>query len=241
MRLAFASLMAAASLAPFAMAQTPPETTPAAPPAAATPAAPAAPAPATAPPAAPTVPGTTAPGEAQPAAPAAPAPEAAPPAPPGPPTDPAAIALLKTLDDVCVPAASRGDKDLGKAARADGYRKTGDNWVLKSSGYQFTILPPGSNPNDCQVQITHPVDPEEPAKTLVIALHNWATYGHGFSLVSNYKHTEGTEQYITRSWEHAANGRNEALVLTTTRKADGTPEARGADTSTMIYSNHAGS
>jgi hypothetical protein len=198
--------------------------------------APAPQAPGAAPAAPPTVPGTTPPGETPPPAPA-PAPEA-PPAPPGPPTDPAAIALLKTLDDVCVPATAHGDKDLGKTARADGYRKSGDNWVYKGAGFQFTLLPPGSNPNDCQVQIVHPVDQDEPAKVLVIALHNWATFGHDFSLVSNYKHTEGANQYITRSWEHAANGRNQALVLTTIRNANGAPMSRAGDTSTLIYSDH---
>jgi hypothetical protein len=233
MRLAFASLMAAASLAPVAMAQTPPESPPA-PAAAPSQAAPAAPAVVPPPP---VVPGTTPPGETPPAAPAEAQP-AAPPAPPAPPTDPTAIALLKTLQDVCVPAASHGDKDLGKTARADGYRKSGDNWVLKGPGYQFTLLPAGSNPNDCQIQIVHPVDPGQPAGPLVVALHNWATYGHGWTLVSNYKHTEGADEYITRSWEHSADGRNEALVLTTMRKSDDTPESRAGDTSTLIYSNH---
>jgi hypothetical protein len=65
-------------------------------------------------------------------------------------------------------------------------------------------------------------------------------FGHGWSLVSNYKHPESGELYITRSWEHAGDGGAEALVLTTTRKADatgdGTPEGRNADTSTMMYS-----
>ncbi|HEX4742793.1 MAG TPA: hypothetical protein VH353_15810 [Caulobacteraceae bacterium] len=258
MRLALASLMAAASLAPLAMAQTPPETpatpAPAAPAAAApqpAPTAPAAPeaapttpstaAPAAAPPP-PTVPGTTPPGATPPAA-AAPAEtpppaEAAPPAPPAPPTDPTAIALLKTLEDVCVPAAKAGDKDLGKYARGDKFRKSGDNWVLKGPGYQFTLLPPGSNPNDCQVQIVHAVDRDQPAKELVVALHNWAVFGHGWTLASNYKHTEDGSEYIVRSWEHAADSRNEALVLTTTRKADNSPESRSGDTSTLIYSNH---
>jgi hypothetical protein len=210
MRLALASLMAAATLAPGAMAQTPP-------------------------PAAPTVPGTTAPGDAPPQAPEA---TAAPPAPPAPPTDPAAIALLNTLETVCVPSAVHGDKDIGKAAKAAGYRKSGDNWVYRQPTFQFTLLAPGSNPNVCQLQLTHPVDLAEPAKPLVVALHNWATFGHGWSLVSNYKHTESGEQFITRSWEHSADGMNEALVLTTTRKGDGdgAPEGRNADTSTMMYS-----
>ncbi|HEY2050038.1 MAG TPA: hypothetical protein VGH03_11880 [Caulobacteraceae bacterium] len=230
MRLALASLMAAASLAPLAMAQTPPET-PAAPSAAAAPQ----PAPAAAP-AAPTVPGNTPPG-ATPAPPPAAA-ETAPAAPPAPPTDPAAIALLKTLEDVCIPAATAGDKDLSKYAKNDKFRKTGDNWVLKGPNFQFTLLPPGSNPNDCQVQIIHAVNADEPARELVTALHNWAVFGHDWTLASNYKHTEDSSVYIVRSWEHSANGRNEALVLTTTRKADNSPQSRAGDTSTLIYSNH---
>ncbi|HSZ53682.1 MAG TPA: hypothetical protein VK801_19100 [Caulobacteraceae bacterium] len=228
MRLALASLMAAASLAPLAMAQTPPEA----------PAAPAAAAPQPAAPAAspaPTVPGNAPPG-ATPAP--APVPAEAPAAPPAPPTDPAAIALLQVLQDVCIPAATAGDKDLSKYAKADKFRKTGDNWVLKGANFQFTLLPPGSNPNDCQVQIVHQVNPDEPAKELVTALHNWAVFGHDWTLASNYKHTEEGSEYIVRSWEHTANGRNEALVLTTTRKADNSPQSRAGDSSTLIYSNH---
>jgi hypothetical protein len=235
MRLALASLIAVAGLSPLAMAQTQPEAAP--PPAMTAPPPP--PAPAVMAPA-PTTPTNLAPGEAPPPPLPAPAPEA-PPAPPPPPTDPAAVALLATLENVCVPSATHGDKDLGKAAKAAGYRKSGDNWIYRGAGFQFTLLPPGSNPNDCQVQITHPVDVAEPAKLLVVALHDWATFGHGWALVSNYKHTDGDQQYITRSWEHAADGRAEALVLTTVRKADGSPMGRGADTSTMIYSNHAAS
>jgi hypothetical protein len=221
MRLALAGLLAAAALAPVALAQTQPET-----PAAPTPAAPTPAAPVMAPP------GETATPPPSAAPEAAPAPQA----PPAPPTDPAAIALLKTLDDVCVPSAARGDKDIGKAAKAAGYRKAGDNWVYKQPTFQFTLLAPGSNPNVCQVQLTHPIDKDEAAKPLADALYTWAVFGHGWKLVSNYKHPEGGEIYITRSWEHAGSDASEALVLTTTRKGDDTPEGRNADTSTMIYS-----
>jgi hypothetical protein len=237
MRLALVSLMAAASLAPLAVAQTQPDAPTTAPPTSASPApmaaAPEAPPPvAAAPPPAPTEPGTMTPGSA----PAAPAVAETPPAPPAPPTDPAAIALLNTLETICVPSASHGDKDIGKAAKAAGYRKSGDLWVYKQPTFQFTLLPAGSNPNICQIQLSHPVDVAEPAKPFVVALHNWAVFGHGWNLVSNYKHTEGADQFITRSWEHDADGMNEALVLTTTRKADGSPEGRNSDTSMMIYS-----
>ena len=234
MRLAIVSLIAITAIAPFAQAQT---AAPAAPPADAPPAAPQAAPPAAAstmtPPAAPApaVPATPATPETS-AAPA-PAPEA-PPAPPPAPTDPAAIAMISTLEKVCVPAANGGN--LEKIAKANGFRKSGDNFTLKGAGFQFTILPQGSNPTQCHVDMTHPVDPEGPAKPLVVALHNWAAMTRGWTLYQNNKNVEAGQEFTIRSWEHSADGKNEALVITTIRKADGSPMNRGSDTSMMIYS-----
>lgn len=251
MRLALTSLIAIASLAPAAFAQSTAPEAPPAPPSASTAALPAsaapitpAPAPATALPAtaAPMPPpGPMAPPPAAVAGPpaavtplvAVPTPEA-PPAPPAAPTDPTAIALLNTLDTVCIPSANGGN--LAGIAKVAGYRKSGDNFVLKRPGYQFTVLAPGSNPTKCQVTIVHPVDPEAPAKPLVVALHNWAAVTRGWDLYRNDKNVQGAQELTTRSWEHSADGKNEALVLTTFRKADGTPSQRAADTSEMIYS-----
>jgi len=203
--------MGAASLASLVMAQTPSEPAPpvaAAPPPAIAPNAPA-------------------------AAPAASAPPEAPAAPPAPPTDPAAIELLDTLQSVCMPAVNHGD--LAKLAKAAGFRKAGDNFVLKRPGYQFTVLPPGSNPSTCQVELLHAVDQSEPAKPLVVALHNWAAVAHGFALDRNDKHTEDGQEFITRSWVLNADGLHQALVLTTIRKANDTPSDRNGDTSEMFY------
>jgi hypothetical protein len=164
----------------------------------------------------------------------APAAPAAPPAPPAPPTDPVAIALLSALQNVCIPAANGGD--LAKIAKAAGYKKSGDNFVYKQPAFQFTVLAPGSNPTQCHIDIVHPVDPEAPAKPLVIALHDWAALTHGWSLYRNDKNVEAGEEFTTRSWEHSEGGKNEALVITTVRKADGSPSMKNADTSMMIYS-----
>jgi hypothetical protein len=172
----------------------------------------------------------------EPAPPAAvtPAPAAAPPeAPPAPPTDPAAIELLDTLQSVCMPAVNHGD--LAKLAKAAGFRKAGDNFVLKRPGFQFTVLAPGSNPTTCQVELLHAVDQAEPAKPLVVALHNWAAVAHGFALDRNDKHTEDGQEFITRSWVLNADGLHQALVLTTIRKANDTPSDRNGDTSEMFY------
>jgi hypothetical protein len=171
-----------------------------------------------------------APAAAAPAA-AAPAPEA----PPAPPTDPAAIELLDTLQSVCMPAVNHGD--LAKLAKAAGFRKTGDNYVLKRPGFQFTVLAPGSNPTTCQVELLHPVDQAEPAKPLIVALHNWAAVAHGFALDRNDKHTEDGQEFITRSWVLNADGVHQALVLTTIRKANDTPSDRNGDTSEMFYTS----
>jgi len=246
MRLALVSLFAFAALAPLAVAQTlaTPAPGPAAP-AAAPPAAPAAapmtpsaPAPAVAPaPEAAPAPATAAAPEAAPAAPAAPEappPPPAPPAPPAPPTDPTAIALLSTLQTVCIPAANGGD--LAKLAKTAGYRKSGDNYVYRQPGFQFTIEAPGSNPTQCHVDLVHPVYPQAPAAPLVVALHNWAAVSNSWTLYRNDKNVDSGQEFTTRSWEHSADGKNEALVLTTVRKADGSPARGNADTSMMIYS-----
>jgi hypothetical protein len=175
---------------------------------------------------------------AAPASPSDSAPPAAaaatPPAPPAPPTDPAAIALVSTLDNVCIPAVAGGD--LAKLAKAAGFHSSGDNFVEKRQGYQLTILAPGSNPTQCHVDVVHPIDPEAPAKPIVVALHNWAVDGRGWSLYRNDKSVTGAQELTTRSWEHDSPPNHEALVITTYRKADGTPSQHSADTSTMIYS-----
>jgi hypothetical protein len=169
-----------------------------------------------------------------PAAMTSPAPTSeAPPPPPAPPTDPAAIELLNTLQNVCMPAVNHGD--LAKLAKAAGFRKAGDNFVVKRPGYQFTVLAPGSNPSTCQVELLHAVDQAEPAKPLVVALHNWAAVAHGFALDRNDKHTEDGQEFITRSWVLNADGLHQALVLTTIRKGNDTPSDRNGDTSEMFY------
>lgn len=259
MRLALVSLLAFAAVAPLALAQTPPQTTPATPPetsstppaaGATTPSTPTtpptapAPTPAPAPPPSPVAPVPAAPETAAPtptpappaveAPPAPPPPPPVPPAPPPAPTDPAAIALQRVLESVCIPATNGGD--LAKLAKAAGYRKSGDSWVYKQASFQFTIEAPGSNPTQCHVDLVHPVYPQAPAAPLVVALHNWAAISRGWTLYRNDKNVDSGQEFTTRSWEHSADGKNEALVITTIRKADGTPMQRNADTSIMIYS-----
>jgi hypothetical protein len=248
MRLATLFLLGAASVGSLATAQivTPDQSQPVAPPASTAPAMePTAPAmpqatgtgPAAAPQAAPTTPGVPPSAVAPEAsAPAATAPEAppAPPPPPPPPTDPTAIALLDTLQNVCIPMTNGGN--LAKLAKAAGFRKSGDNWVYKRPGYQFTVLPPGSNPGTCQVELIHPVDQAEPAKPMVVALHDWAVFDHGWTLDRNDKHVADGEEFITRSWVDNADGKHQALVLTTMRKPDDSPLSRNGETSEMFYS-----
>jgi len=129
-----------------------------------------------------------------------------------------------------------GGGNLAQLAKTAGFRKSGDNYVNKQRTYQLTVLALGSNPHQCHVDIVHPVDPEAPAKPIVIALHDWAAVTRGFSLYRNDKNVLGSQEFTTRSWENDENGQHQALVLTTIRKADGTPSKGGADTSEMIYS-----
>jgi hypothetical protein len=167
-------------------------------------------------------------------APTAPETPPAPPPPPAPPTDPTAVAVLSALESVCIPLVDGGD--INKLAKADGFRKTGDNFVMRQKTFQLTLLAQGSNPGQCHVDIVHPVDPEAPAKPIVVALHNWAAVSRNWSLYRNDKNVVAGQEYTTRSWEVDADGKHSALVLTTIRKGDGTPAGHGADTSEMLYS-----
>ncbi len=217
MRLALASLIALSGLAPAVMAQ---DTT-----------APTAPPPTAVAPEPPAAPPAMAPSMA-PAPEAAPAPAPpAPPAPPPAPTDPGAIGVLGALQNLCMPLADGGD--INKLTKAAGFRKSGDNWVLKQKTYQLTLIPPGSNPNLCHVDIVLPVDPAAP---VVVALHNWAAVSNGWSLYRNDKNVDAGQEFTTRSWETDADGKHMALVFTTIRKADGTPSRGNMDTAEMLYS-----
>jgi hypothetical protein len=258
MRATLAGLIAISLAAPAAFAQTPPApAAPAAPMAA--PAAPTAQEPsstptptpeqsappvssysATPPPApglpTPSTPETTPPTPAA-APPAAPVAPPAPPPPPSAPTDPTAIALISTLETVCVPAVSGGNME--KLAKSAGYRKSGDNYVMRGKTFQLTVLAPGSNPHTCHVDILSPVDPEAPAKPLVVALHDWAAVTRGYTLYRNDKNVANGQELTTRSWEHSepGGGKDDALVLTTYRKADGTPSG-SRETSVMLFSTN---
>jgi len=226
MRLAFVSLMTLAATA--AVAQTPGPTPPPAPssqaPAPAASAPPASTATAPAP--------TPAPSPAPSAAETPPAPPAPPP-PPAPPTDPAAIAVLAVLQNVCIPAANGGD--MGKLAKAGGFRKSGDSWSLRQKDFSLTIESQGSNPNQCHVDVIHTADIEAPGKPIIVALHNWAAVSNGWSLYRNDKSVQDGVEYTTRSWELAGDAKSESLVFTTRRHADGTPLRNGADESELIY------
>ncbi|MBV8594265.1 MAG: hypothetical protein JOZ27_08205 [Caulobacteraceae bacterium] len=186
-----------------------------------------------APPAVPTPDTTTDTTTAAAPAPVAAAPEA-PPAPPPAPTDPVAIRLISTLETVCIPSAAGGN--LAQAAKAGGLRKSGDNYATHGPGFSISVQPAGLNPGQCHVDIVHPADPQAPARTIVVALHNWAAVTRGWTLYRNDKNVTAGQEFTTRSWEHDDNGKHEALVLTTIRKADGSPMRGGADTTQLIYS-----
>ncbi|HEX3406764.1 MAG TPA: hypothetical protein VHS81_05965 [Caulobacteraceae bacterium] len=228
MRLPLVSLIAVAAAAnAYAQAPAPAPSAPPAPPSAASPtqappgAAPAAPvgqAPA------------TAPGAAA-GAPAAPTP----PAPPAPPTDPTAIELLSVLQNVCIPAANGGN--FVQLAKTAGLRKQGDQgWALKTKDFTLLIANPGSNPDQCHVELTHPADLDSPGRPIIVALNDWATSSaNGWSLYRNDKSVQEGMQFTTRSWQLDWNGKEQSLVFTTKRKSDGAPLHPNVDESEMIY------
>lgn len=210
-------LTAAAALATTAFAQEAPAPAP-------VPVAPAAPV------AAPE-PAVPAPAPAPAAAPAVAEVPVAPPAPPPAPTDITSINVLNVLDRICNPLVRGGD--LNKLAPAQGFKKKKDLWVLAymKGGYTITVRPPGTNPEVCTVDVSHPIDGAGP---LIIDLHNWAMQ-RDWNLIRNDKVVQDVER-TTRSWELAANGQLEAVVLVSTRKADGSPLSKKADQTQLLYS-----
>lgn len=224
-RLALLSLTAATVLATAASAQDPaapvaPPAVPATPVPAAEPAVPAVPA---APQAAPVEAGV---------APVLPAPEAppAPPPPPPAPTDATSVAILGAVARVCEPLVVGGD--LNTLAPAAGFKKKRDMWTWAyAKGYTITILPPGTNPGLCTLQVTHPVDGVTP---VIVDLHNWAM-ARQWTLYRNDKYVTDQER-STRSWELRGEHQTEALVLLSVRKADGTPLARNSDFAEVLFS-----
>lgn len=210
MRHALVSLIAAVAVAAPALAQ---EATPAVPPMPAeTPATPVTPA----------VPA------ADPSTPAVPAVQTPP--PPAVPTDPAAIRTLSVLENVCKPLVQGGE--LVSLAKPLGFKKKREVQTL-SFGRPgvITVAPPGSNKSTCLIEIEHAVGSD---KALTVAVHDYAV-ARGYTLYRNDDFTTDLKRH-TRSWEITANGKTEALVLVTTRKPDGSPMARNADRSTLMYS-----
>jgi hypothetical protein len=142
--------------------------------------------------------------------------------------------LLSVLQHICVPAANGGN--LPQLAKAGGFRKNGDNnWTMKTRDYSITVEDPGSNPNQCHVDVLHPVDLESPGRPIIIALNDYVGIENGWSLYRNDKNVQGGTQFTTRSWQHSTDTTAESLVFTTMRKPDGTPLKGSVDTSQMIY------
>lgn len=175
-------------------------------------------------------PAPAAPEAAPAAAEAEPAPVA--PTPPPAPTDPVNIAVIETLERICMPMVAVRSEDVKGAAAPFGYKaRRGIFTKVVQKPYQLTIQNPGSNTHVCTVDVDHAIGG---ADSLTVDLHNWAQ-ARGYGLVRNDQFTTDMQRH-TRSWELTQPGQLEALVLVTTRNTDGSPMLKNADRSTVIYS-----
>lgn len=218
-RLALLSLTAAGLIAGSAVAQDQPAPPP--------------PPPAT--PEMPAMPGMPAAPEATAApAPEAPAPEA-PPAPPPEPTDVTSLAVINTIERICVPMV-RGTP-IAKLAPSLGFKKKRDVWVwVYQKGYQVSIQPSTTNPTVCTIDVNHPVEAVAPAATLATDLHYWAQrQGGGWFLARFDKYVTDMER-TTRSWEKEGDTEGQALVLMTERKITGAPVNPKYDHTQVLFS-----
>ncbi len=223
MRLALLSLTAA-TIATAALAQEAPA--PAAPPAAAPPMA----APMTAPAADPM---------AAPAAPAAAPVAEAPPAPPPQeltplPTDPLGLAIIDTIEKVCVPSVAGGD--LAKIAKANGFAMKKKLWTkaLAQKPYQIVVQNKSSaNPTTCGLVIDLPIDGSQ---TLVTGLHGWASHHEPvLQLRSPFSMDYPGLKRTTVSWETTAAGPFTGMSFISLKKTDGKPVLKAADQAELLY------
>jgi hypothetical protein len=220
MRLALLSLTAAA-VATAAFAQEAPA-----------PAAPAAAAPMTAP--------ATDPAVAPMAAPAAPAAEVPPPPPPPPqdltplPTDPLGVAIVDTIEKVCVPAVAGGD--LAKIAKANGFAMKKKLWTkaLAEKPYQIVVQPMSTaNPTTCKLTIDLPIDASQ---GLVTGLHGWASHHDPIlQLRSPYSMDYPGVKRTTVSWETTVAGPFTGMSFASMKKTNGQPLLKNADQAELLY------
>jgi hypothetical protein len=224
MRLALLSLTAAA-VATVAFAQEAPA--PAAPPAVAPMTAAPAPAPAADPMAMPMP------------APAAPAAEVPPPPPPPQelaplPTDPLGIAIIDTIEKVCVPSVAGGD--LAKIAKANGFVMKKKLWTkaMAVKPYQIVVQPKSSaNPTTCTLTIDLPIDG---AQGLVTGLHGWASrHDPILQLRSPYSMDYPGVKRTTVSWETTVAGPFTGMSFASMKKTNGQPLLKAADQAELLY------
>lgn len=167
-------------------------------------------------------------------APAAPE-EPAPPAPPPAPTDVTSLAVINTIERICVPMV-RGTP-IAKLAPSLGFKKKRDVWVwVYQKGYQVSIQPSTTNPTVCTIDVNHPVEAVAPAATLATDLHYWAQrQGGGWFLARFDKYVTDMER-TTRSWEKEGDTEGQALVLMTERKITGAPVNPKFDHTQVLFS-----
>jgi len=225
-----ASVLATTAFAQDPVPATPPAVPEAAQPAPAVPEVPAAPEAAPAAPAAPQAAPLVDGVPPAPPAPAAPEAPVAPPAPPPAPTDATSVAILNAIEKVCQPLVAGGD--LKSLAPSLGFKQKRGMWTWAyAKGYQIVVLPQGTNPGVCTLQVNHPVNGITP---VIVDLHNWAM-AKQWTLYRNDKYTTDQER-STRSWELRETNQTEAVVLMSVRKADGSPLARNSDFAEVLYS-----
>ncbi|MDO8295271.1 MAG: hypothetical protein Q7T19_02405 [Caulobacter sp.] len=161
--------------------------------------------------------------------------EPAPPAPPPEPTDVTSLAVINTIERICVPMV-RGTP-IAKLAPSLGFKKKRDVWVwVYQKGYQVSIQPSTTNPTVCTIDVNHPVEAVAPAATLATDLHYWAQrQGGGWFLARFDKYVTDMER-TTRSWEKEGDTEGQALVLMTERKITGAPVNPKFDHTQVLFS-----
>lgn len=147
-------------------------------------------------------------------------------------------AILRVLNEVCLPMVEKDVPvaDVGKRIGLKRNRRDGSfQGSLGQDGFSVTVFPRGANQAVCSVEISHPLGADE---DLAKALTIWSA--HQQPVLRMVRNDVGTGadglRRTTLSWEGANDSGSAALVFVRVERADGAPLQKGVGSANLLYS-----
>jgi len=149
------------------------------------------------------------------------------------PAQPVAAAVVKTVDQICMPLLDGAE--LKSVAKSTGLDEDDGEWRLEVDGDRGVVVDPpsGSNKTVCQATITYAVDNGAP---IVAALDGWAS-AHTLTKDKDRQPSEGPlRMRKTTSWFGPVGSGALAVVLSEEKQLDGKPVEGDLDQATLLVS-----